>query len=99
MPTFYFKMDDDSPDAEGYDLESVAVAKCEAAKMLGWMLCDDSQRFWHQAAWTMTVSDEKGLTLFQLDVVGTEAAAIRGRRPVRQDAALAIVGNESSQRP
>jgi hypothetical protein len=58
-----------------------------SAKMLGKILCDDAEGFWDQAAWTMTVTDENGLTLFQLHVMGTEAAAIGGRRPVRHDAA------------
>jgi hypothetical protein len=84
MPKFYFNMDDDSSDPDGHELASVAVAKCDAAKMLGKILCDNSHGFWDQAAWTMTVSDENGLTLFQLHVMGTEAAAIGGRRPIRQ---------------
>jgi hypothetical protein len=90
MPRFFFNITDCSPDSDGHDLESVAVAKCEAAKMLGKILCDDAEGFWDQAAWTMTVTDENGLTLFQLHVMGAEAAAIGGRRPVRHDAAIRL---------
>jgi hypothetical protein len=41
MPKFYFHLNDSSPDSDGHELESVAVAKCEAAKMLGMILCED----------------------------------------------------------
>jgi len=33
--------------------------------------------------WGMTVCDDKGLTLFQLEIIGTEAPAIQGHSSYR----------------
>ena len=38
---------------------------------------DAADRFWDDADFEMTVTDEKGLILFTMRVVGTEAPAIR----------------------
>jgi hypothetical protein len=87
VPTFYFNLSDSCPDSDGHHFENVSVAKCEAAKMLGKILCDESEGFWDNAAWTLTVTDETRLTLFQLHIMGTEAAAIGGSRPAERSAA------------
>lgn len=75
MPRFYFHTDGQQ-DREGTDLDSVAVAKCQAIKMAGTIVCDEADAFWDKAEWTMTVADETGLTLFQLCIVGTDAPII-----------------------
>lgn len=77
MPRFYFHTDDQR-DSEGAELADVGVAKCEAMKLAGQIICEEADSFWDKSQWTMTVADESGLTLFQLHIVGTEAAAIRG---------------------
>jgi hypothetical protein len=61
-------------------LDNLAAAKCEAVKMMGRLICDASETFWDCADWTMTVTDEAGLTVFELSVSGTQA-------PVAQPAA------------
>ena len=76
MPRFYFHLDG-RPDQEGVELADVATAKCEAIKFAGRQVCDEAHTFWNNADWTMTVTDESGLTLFQLQIVGTESPAIR----------------------
>ena len=76
MPRFHFHLDGD-PDEHGIELQDVATAKCEAVQYAGRHICDQADRFWDKAEWTLTVTDEKGLTLFQLHIIGTETAAIR----------------------
>lgn len=63
-------------DTEGVDLPTLAQAKCEAVKAAGEILCEESSAFWDSKEWGMTVTDAKGLTLFSLSFVGTEAPAI-----------------------
>lgn len=81
MPVFYFHTDD-VEDTIGTDLKNVDVARCEAVKLAGSILCEDPQNFWNQGGWTMTVADEHALTLFQLCIIGTDASTIlSARRP------------------
>jgi hypothetical protein len=77
MPKFHFNIDDgaSAPDVDGTELKSFAVAKCEAMQMAGRIICDAAESFWDQERWTMTVTDEDGLTLLTLDIVGVEAPA------------------------
>lgn len=76
MPRYFFHTDD-LPDTDGVDLGGHAIAKCEAVKMAGRIVCDASDTFWDSAEWSMTVADERGLTLFQLLVIGTDAPSVR----------------------
>jgi hypothetical protein len=64
-------------DEEGHELSSLAVAKCEAIKLAAGIICEQAGEFWDKAEWSMTVTDENDLTLFQLQVIGTESPAIR----------------------
>ncbi len=81
MPRYHFNFDDDA-DIDGHELASLADAKCEAIKTFSGMICDQAKTFWDDAEWTMTVTDEHGLTLFQLHIVGMESAAtIHSARP------------------
>lgn len=78
MPRFHFNIEDNSTrDLEGVELESLAVAKCEAVKTAGNMICEAANEFWDHSEWNMTVCDESGLTLFALHFMGTEAPAAR----------------------
>ena len=79
MPKYHFNIaDGHSPhDSEGIEVESLAVAKCEAIRMAGRIICDAAASFWDRAEWTMTVTDDTGLTMFTLQIVGTEAPACR----------------------
>jgi hypothetical protein len=44
--------------------------------MAGQIVCDDARTFWDKAEWLLTVSDAGGLTLFQLQLIGTDAPVI-----------------------
>ena len=74
MPKFYFHTNG-LEDREGLQLKSVQVAKCEAMKLAGLIVCDDVTDIWENAEWTVTVTDERRLTLFELRVLGTDAPA------------------------
>ena len=78
MPTFHFHTDDQR-DHDGTELPSLQAAKCEAVKVAGRVICDEADEFWDKAVWTLTVADDRGLTLFQLQIVGIEAPVIRNR--------------------
>ena len=78
MPRFYFQVEGSTPDAGGVEIPTVTEAKCEAARFAGRMLCDEAEQFWEKgSSTTVTVSDEKGLTLFMVAISGIEAPAIR----------------------
>ena len=64
-------------DDEGLEFASVPEAKCAAVKYAGQLLADVAEHFWDQADFDLTVTDESGLILFSMRVVGTEAPAIR----------------------
>lgn len=64
-------------DDEGLDYPSVHAAKCEAVKYAGQLLCDVGVHFWDSGDFELTVTDDQGLVLFAMRVVGLEAPAIR----------------------
>ena len=76
MPRFHFHLDGD-PDDDGIELKDLATAKCEAIQYAGRHICDQADTFWDKAEWSLTVADQTGLVLFQLQIIGTESPAIR----------------------
>jgi hypothetical protein len=79
MTRYFFHIEDGShvQDDLGVELENITEAKCEAVKLAGQSICDAAGHFWDKEEWKLIARDENGLTLFMLEVVGTEAAAIR----------------------
>ena len=73
MPRFYFHVTGHAPDDEGLELESLAVAKCEAVETTGRIICDTASTFWDTKELQMTVMNASGLILFVLNFIGTEA--------------------------
>ena len=78
MPRYYFHVADgkDFPDLQGTELADLAAARREALRFSGAMLSDASERFWSGDDWAMTVTDERGLTLFVLNFMATDAPAV-----------------------
>jgi hypothetical protein len=62
---------------EGAELKNLVAAKCEAVKLAGRLICDAGDTFWDRAEWQLTVTDQVGLTLFDLNFHGWESAAVR----------------------
>jgi hypothetical protein len=79
MTRYFFHVEDGAgiSDDVGMELAGVAQAKCEALRYAGRLICDGADGFWDSGDWSMTVSDETGLTLFTLHLSGIEAPAIR----------------------
>lgn len=77
MPRFYFHITDQPPDGEGQEFTTVAEAKCEAVRYAGELICDSASTFWQSGEFTMTVTDDKGLTLFTLQLIGIDSPAMR----------------------
>ena len=75
MPKFHFHLDDER-DEEGLELADLAAAKCEALKFAAQHICDAANAFWDREEWMLSVADERGLTLMQLHIVGTQSAAL-----------------------
>jgi hypothetical protein len=82
MPRYFFHIEDGSSvhDDEGTELKDLTVAKCEAVKLAGQMICDAAGEFWEHEEWKLTATDEDGLTLFCLQFFGIEAPAGGSRR-------------------
>jgi hypothetical protein len=86
MPIYNFRVSglDRSDETISLDLPHLNIAKCEAVRFTGEALCDEADAFWDRAEWCLTVTDETGLALFQLLLLGTEAPAVTpGARPRR----------------
>lgn len=85
MPRFYFHSNHPAErnlqDDAGLDFATLNDAKCHAVVYAGELLCNAKEHFWETADFELTVTDEKGLILFSMRIVGTEAPAIRTRRP------------------
>lgn len=81
MARFMFKMA--TRPAVEMDLPSVAEAKREAARYVGRIVRDEAAEFWKSGDLRLTVSDDKGLLLFTIDVIGHEAPALRVEMPLR----------------
>lgn len=85
MPRYHFNVHDGSSalDHHGTDLSDVDAARRQAAQLMGRMLCDDPDAFWNGEEWHLDVTDERGLILFRLLFMATDAAARRpaGTRP------------------
>jgi hypothetical protein len=81
VPRFYFHTNHPSEsvaqDDEGFEFPTVHEAKCEAVKFAGQLLADAAEHFWDEGDFELTVTDDTGLVLFAMRVVGIEAPAIR----------------------
>lgn len=81
MPRYFFRTNHPAEEFlqdEALDFANIAAAKCQAAVYAGQLLCDAKEHFWDTADFELTVTDENGLILFAMRIVGTEAPAIRG---------------------
>jgi hypothetical protein len=76
MSRFYFQVEG-APDDVGMELPNVGAAKCEAVRYAGRLICEQANSFWDKGDFTMTVRDERGLTLFLLVLSGVDAPVIQ----------------------
>jgi hypothetical protein len=71
MKRYHFRTED-QVDARGVELASLAAAKCEAAKIAASRVCASADETWENCNWAVTVTDDAGRTIFQLQVKATE---------------------------
>lgn len=77
MPNYHFEIIGPAvfEDARSIEFSDVAKAKNEALKLAGTLIADASETFWDKPEWMLIVTDDEGLTLFQLQVLGKEGPA------------------------
>lgn len=75
MPRFHFNVHDGVgvPDDEGTELPNLEAARHEAVKLAGLLLQENAAEFWNGEQWDMDVTDERGLILFTLTFLATNA--------------------------
>lgn len=71
MRRYHFRTED-QVDARGVELASLAAAKCEAAKIAASIVCASADEAWENCNWAVTVTDDDGRKMFQLQVIATE---------------------------
>ncbi len=67
----------DGSDQRVLELKNLTEAKREALKLAETVISDASGTFWDEPEWMLIVTDDAGLTLFQLQVLGAEGPADR----------------------
>ncbi len=82
MSRFHFHLTNtyDIPDTEGVELATLQDARCYAVKMMAEVLCTSPERYWEAEVYRVTAADDRGLTLFTVEIVSTDAAAVGKRR-------------------
>jgi hypothetical protein len=100
VPQYHFNISEGASGLAGAvaNLHDLTAAKCEAVKLAGRTICYEAAEFWSRDEWILTVSDENGLTLFQLQIVGTDAPAVLKPAPLLPRGA-SVLGNRHSGRP
>lgn len=68
-------------DEDGTELASMGDARRAALRYLSDILRDDTGEFWTDGAFSITTTDDNGLVLFDLQLVGTDAPALKTTRP------------------
>ena len=77
MPTYHLDIQDGPTDQAHtvVDFNDLAEARCQALKLAGAAIQDTLGTFWDNPEWMLTVTDDGGETLFQLQVLGKEGPA------------------------
>lgn len=77
MPSYHFAVNGPAgaSNPRVVKFSGLAEAKSEALKLAGTLIADASETFWDNPEWMLIVTDDKGLTLFQLQVLGAEGPA------------------------
>jgi len=78
MPRYFFHVHDgsDFPDLQGTLLDNDDAAQIEAVRFSGDLLRDGAEKFWNGEEWSMRVTDNEDLTLFELMFTATCSPAL-----------------------
>lgn len=58
-----------------HEFRDLAEAQGEALKLAQTAMCDASETFWSKPEWMLVATDDAGVTVFQLQVLGAEGPA------------------------
>lgn len=80
MPRYYFRIHDGRSifDTDEMVLANTSEARRTAIRISGQYFVDDADLVSLAEEWRMDVTDERGLILFRLDFVVTDAASVGG---------------------
>jgi hypothetical protein len=83
MPKFYFHTEDGHAfrDEEGTELADCHAARNEAVVVLAELLKEDPEEFWRDRSFTVTVTNDVGLTLYILDLSAIASGAVEQGGP------------------
>ena len=83
MPVFYFHTEDGRSfrDEEGVELVDCHAARNEALVVLAELVKEDPEEFWRERSFTVTVTNDVGLTLYILDLSAIASGAVEEARP------------------
>lgn len=84
MPRYFFHTDDRRSfhDEDGTPLANDAAARIEAARVLGQLLNEQPADVWNDGQFRITVTDERGVILYSLDVAALRSSAAGGVIPL-----------------
>jgi Domain of unknown function (DUF6894) len=82
VPAFFFNVQGDHPTEEAVELPSIAEAKATAIRYAARLLSDSATTFWESGQLSISVTDQSGLILFTIDVLGNDAPSIRAELPL-----------------
>lgn len=82
MPRFYFHIADGLKmrDLSGIELDGLGAAQREAIEIAGRIIAEGGKSPWSGEEWTLTVTDDRQVTLFKLAFSGSLAPG--GNQPV-----------------
>ena len=78
MPLFFFHSQTDTrtTDVEGTEFPDHLAARQEVIKLCGELLRDAPAPFWGSRPWSLSVTDARGLILYEINVDGFGSAAV-----------------------
>lgn len=78
MPRYLFHSQTDSrySDSEGVEFATPHDARKEAIRLCGEMLKDSPEPFWGSRPWSVTVTNDAGLILWEIFIDGVSSAAV-----------------------
>jgi hypothetical protein len=74
---FHIELGGYDTDEEGTEYANLGEARAAAVSLLGEILRDKGDAFWEKPQASVTVTDKKGVVLWKIETVGSEAAAAR----------------------
>ncbi|WP_028966930.1 DUF6894 family protein [Sphingomonas phyllosphaerae] len=72
---FHSETDNRSTDGEGVELDTPEQARREGIQMCAQMMHDAPKSFWGSRPWSVTITDEAGLVLWNINIDASESAA------------------------